>query len=39
MNPPPEYLQHRIDLFEKLKKEADEEIASKETLFVFQDKS
>ncbi|KAG1147112.1 hypothetical protein G6F37_002875 [Rhizopus arrhizus] len=29
MNPPPEYLQHRIDLFEKLKKEADEEIAKK----------
>lgn len=29
MDPPPEYLQHRIELFDKWKKEADEEIASK----------
>ncbi|CEI97578.1 Putative Threonyl-trna synthetase [Rhizopus microsporus] len=29
MNPPPEYLQHRIGLFDKWKKEADEEIAKK----------
>ncbi|ORE09732.1 threonyl-tRNA synthetase [Rhizopus microsporus var. microsporus] len=29
MNPPPEYLQHRIELFDKWKKEADEEIAKK----------
>lgn len=27
MNPPPEYLQHRIDMFDKLKAAADAEIA------------
>lgn len=28
MTPPPEYLQHRVDMFDKIKAEYDAEIAS-----------